>query len=198
MNAPNARHGERQRTSEGRDDPPYAQHDEVEAHDQHHSDIRQASIAAQSVVMVSQPPYPARVNHEAVRRRRVVLLQKYLLNPPTKLAVHLGVVPGHALIETTGRKSGKPRRTIVGVHEDGPSIWVVAEQGRHAGYVRNIAASPQVRLRLRGRWRPATACIIDDDDPVERLRSFGRKRHARLVTSLGTSLLTLRFDLEGQ
>ena len=130
------------------------------------------------------------------RRTRVVLLQKYVLNPPTKLAVYLGLVPGHALIETTGRKTGKRRRTVVGVHEDGRTVWVVAEQGRHAGYVRNVEANPRVRIRLRGRWRAATGRILDDDDPIARVQSFGRDRHARLVTSMGTSLLTLRFDLD--
>jgi hypothetical protein len=27
-------------------------------------------------------------------------------------------------------------------------------------------------------------------------KSFGRERHARLVTSMGTALLTLRFDVD--
>jgi deazaflavin-dependent oxidoreductase (nitroreductase family) len=131
-----------------------------------------------------------------MRRRRVMLLQKYVLNPPTKLAVYLGLVPGHALIEAIGRKSGKRRRTVVGVHEEGESLWVVAEQGRHAGYVRNVEANPRVRIRLRGRWRSATGHILDADDPIKRVQSFGRDRHARLVMSAGTSLLTLRFDLD--
>lgn len=130
------------------------------------------------------------------RRRRVVAIQKFVLNPPTKLAVYLGLVPGHAIVETTGRKTGKRRRTVVGVHEEGDTLWVVAEQGRHAAYVRNMEANPQVRIRLRGRWRSATGHLVDDDDPVKRVESFGRERHARLVTSMGTSLLTLRFDLD--
>ena len=125
----------------------------------------------------------------------MVLLQKYLLNPPTKAAVYLGLVPGHALIETTGRKTGKRRRTVVGVHVIGDTVWVVAEQGRHAGYVRNVEAHPRVRIRLGRRWRMATGHLLDDDDPVKRVRSFNRERHARLVTAMGTSLLTLRFDL---
>jgi deazaflavin-dependent oxidoreductase (nitroreductase family) len=130
------------------------------------------------------------------RRRRTLMLQKYVVNPPTKLAVYLGVVRGHALIETTGRKTGKRRRTVVGVHEEGDSLWVVAEQGRHAGYVRNVEADPAVRVRLRGRWLPARGHLLDDDDPGKRLQTFGRERHARLVKSMGTELLTLRFDLD--
>jgi deazaflavin-dependent oxidoreductase (nitroreductase family) len=136
------------------------------------------------------------VGDQESRRRRIVLLQKYLLNPPTKAAVFLGLVPNHAIIETTGRKTGKRRRTVVGVDEDGDHVWVVAEQGRHAGYVRNIDANPRVRIRLRGRWRAATGVVLDDDDPVKRVQSFGRDRHARLVTKMGTALLTLRFDLD--
>lgn len=135
------------------------------------------------------------MDEAAGRRRNVVRLQKYLLNPPTKLGVFLGLVPGHAIIETVGRKTGKRRRTVVGFHQDGETLWVVAEQGRHAGYVRNIESMPQVRVRLRGRWRNASARLMDDDDPIERLQTFGRERHARLVQSMGTSLLSIRIDL---
>jgi deazaflavin-dependent oxidoreductase (nitroreductase family) len=130
------------------------------------------------------------------KRRRVLLVQKYLLNPVTKAAVWLGLVRGHAIIETTGRKSGRTRRTVVGAHEDGTGLWVVAEQGRHAGYVRNIEAHPQVRVRLRGRWRQGVASIVDSDDPRARLTSFGRARHAALVQRLGTELRSVRIDLE--
>src|SRR5437764_14195654 len=100
---------------------------------------------------------------DAARRRRTVRLQRYVLNPPMKLLTWLGVSPRHVLIETTGRVSGKRRRTIVGAHRDGATLWIVAEQGRHAGYVRNLEATPSVRVRLRGRWRDATAMIVDDD-----------------------------------
>jgi len=50
-----------------------------------------------------------------MKRRVVHFLQKYLFNPPVKLFIRDGVVrPGYALLETIGRKSGKPRRTPVG------------------------------------------------------------------------------------
>jgi len=39
----------------------------------------------------------------------VHFLQKYLFNPPIKLLFAIGVVPpGYALLETTGRRTGKP------------------------------------------------------------------------------------------
>jgi len=132
---------------------------------------------------------------DAERRRRTVRFQRYVLNPPMKALTWLGLSPRHVLIETTGRVSGKQRRTVVGAQHDGDTLWVVAEQGRHAGYVRNLEATPSVRVRLRGRWRDATATVRDDDDPVARLGQFGDEKHAALVRKFGTSLLTIRIDV---
>jgi deazaflavin-dependent oxidoreductase (nitroreductase family) len=74
-------------------------------------------------------------------------LQKYFLNPPIKLALAIGLpLPGYALLETTGRKTGKPRRTPVGDGRIGNRFWLVAEHGMKAGYVRNIEHHPHVRL----------------------------------------------------
>jgi deazaflavin-dependent oxidoreductase (nitroreductase family) len=133
----------------------------------------------------------------AAARRRTRLLQRYLLNPPVKLAVMLGMSPRHMLVETRGRKTGKRRRNVVGYTGGGDTLWVVAEQGRHAGYVANLLAQPQVRLMVHRRWRDATAHVLDDDDPVARLKTFGDDNHAALVQRFGTSLLTIRFDLSG-
>jgi hypothetical protein len=62
--------------------------------------------------------------------------------------------------------------------------------------VRNIEASPGVRLRLQRRWVTATGTVVDGDDPVARLQQFDAK-HAAVVKKMGTALLTLRFDLDG-
>lgn len=133
----------------------------------------------------------------AARRRKVRLLQKYLLNPPVKAAAMWGLAPGLAVVETTGRRTGKIRRTVVGVHRVGDRIWIVAEQGTHAGYVRNIEANPAVRLRLKGRWRRGIATVESDDDPLARLERFGRPAHAKAVRQFGTALTTVRIDLTG-
>jgi len=43
-----------------------------------------------------------------MKHRIVHTLQKYLLNPPIKLLFAVGVAPpGHALLETTGRTTGR-------------------------------------------------------------------------------------------
>jgi hypothetical protein len=47
-------------------------------------------------------------------------LQKYFLNPPIKLAIATGLpLPGYALLETKGRKTGKhgARQWAMGVSE---------------------------------------------------------------------------------
>lgn len=110
--------------------------------------------------------------------------------------MRLGLVPGYVLVETTGRTTGKRRRSVVGMHREGATGWVVAEQGRHAGYVRNIEADPEVRVLIDRHWRGARARAVPEDEPLERLRAFGRAHHASNVQRFGTDLLTLRFDLD--
>jgi len=128
-------------------------------------------------------------------RRRTKRLQRYVLNPPVKALTWLGLSPRHLLLETTGRTSGKRRRTVVGFARQDGALWVVAEQGRYAGYVRNLEAQPRARVRMQRRWHDVRASIVDDDDPVARLASFGDEQHARLVQKFGTALLSIRLDL---
>jgi deazaflavin-dependent oxidoreductase (nitroreductase family) len=103
--------------------------------------------------------------------------------------------PFQTLLETTGRKSGEPRRTPLGGKVVDGAFWFVSEFGEQSQYVRNIQADPRVRVRLRGRWRSGTAHLVPDDDPHARLRalpqfnSFG-------VRTFGTNLLTIRVDLD--
>jgi deazaflavin-dependent oxidoreductase (nitroreductase family) len=135
------------------------------------------------------------VSADRDKRRRVRLLQRYVLNPPTKLAVWAGLVPGLVLIETTGRRSGQRRRNVVGLHVEAGTGWIVAEQGRHAGYVRNLQANPEVRVRRGRRWVPARAEVVEGDDVEARLDSFGRRSHAAAVRRFGTDLVTIRVEL---
>ena len=141
-----------------------------------------------------------------MKRRIVHVLQKYLLNPPIKLLFALGLFPpGYALLETTGRSTGKPRRTPVGDGHVGNRFWLVAEHGMDAGYVRNIARNPRVRVKLRRgllpRWYSGTAYLLPDDDPRDRQRWLGRQRRSTWMNSMavrgfGTKLLTVRIDLD--
>jgi deazaflavin-dependent oxidoreductase (nitroreductase family) len=134
-----------------------------------------------------------------MKRRIVRLVQKYLVNPPMRLALTLGVLPPtHALLETTGRTSGRPRRNPVGngLDDDGNTFWIVAEHGHQASYVRNIAANPQVRVRIGRTWRTGRAEIVPDDDPHARLRAIGRPVNGLMVRTMGTDLLSVRIVLD--
>jgi len=142
--------------------------------------------------------------HE-MKHRIVHTVQKFLLNPPIKLALAMRLpLPGYALLETKGRKTGKPRCTPVGDGHIGNEFWLVAEHGMKAGYVRNIERDPHVRLKLREglryRWYRGTANLLPADDPRERQRWLAKElpssaANAKAVRLFGTQLLSIRIDL---
>jgi deazaflavin-dependent oxidoreductase (nitroreductase family) len=76
-------------------------------------------------------------------------------------------------LETTGAKSGQPRRVPLTGRADGNSLWVISQHGRRAGWAHNIAADPNVRVRVNNQWRTGTATFEPDDDVRARARSFG-------------------------
>jgi deazaflavin-dependent oxidoreductase (nitroreductase family) len=114
--------------------------------------------------------------------------QKHIANPVMRR------LPSQTLLETTGRRSGQPRRTPLGGTRIRNEFWFVSEFGERSQYIRNIKAQPRVRVRLRGRWHSGVAHLLPEDDPHARLRelpqfnSFG-------VRTFGTDLLTVRVDL---
>jgi deazaflavin-dependent oxidoreductase (nitroreductase family) len=105
-------------------------------------------------------------------------------------------LPGLVILETTGRRSGRPRRIAVGKALEGDTLWVVAEHGRRAAYVRNIEADPRVRVLLGRRWRTGTASVLPDDDPRERQRRMPNRVNSAAVRLMGSELLTVRIDLD--
>lgn len=134
-----------------------------------------------------------------MKRTAVRLIQKYLVNPPMRAALKLGVFPPtHALLETIGRRTGQPRQNPVGngLADDKRTFWIVAEHGHHASYVRNIQANPNVRLRIGRTWHTGRAELCPDDDPQARLRAIGRTVNGLMVRVVGTELLTIKVTLD--
>ena len=133
------------------------------------------------------------------RKRRIsTWFTTRVLNPVVRRLLERGIAPKtHALLETTGRKSGKPRRVPVGNGLRGEQFWIVTEHGHRAAYVRNIKAHPRVRVKVGRTWREGTAHILPDDDPHERMRFLGRPVNDALVRLVGTEQLTIRIDLDG-
>jgi deazaflavin-dependent oxidoreductase (nitroreductase family) len=136
--------------------------------------------------------------HRASAKRRVSkLLSVRLLNPVMRRALEAGLVPrGWALLETTGRRSGKPRRVPVGDGLRGEQFWIVAEHGRHADYVRNIERDPRVRVKVGRRWHEGTAHVLDDDDPRARLRMLRRPLNDAGLVLMASEMLVVRVDLD--
>jgi deazaflavin-dependent oxidoreductase (nitroreductase family) len=125
---------------------------------------------------------------DSLRDRITTNLQKRVANPLMRR------LPIQTLLETTGRKSGEPRRTPVGGSRVGDQFWLVSEFGEKSQYVKNIKANPNVRVRLSGRWHTGTAHLVPDDDPHARLRELPQF-NSFAVRAFGTSLLTIRVDL---
>jgi deazaflavin-dependent oxidoreductase (nitroreductase family) len=123
---------------------------------------------------------------------------KYLANPLVRTLHRVGLpFPGTAILETKGRKSGKPRRTPVGKGLDGDTFWIVAEHGARASYVRNIRANPRVRIKSGLRWRTGIATPLPDDDWRTRQREpYMAKANAVLVRLMKTEPMTVRIDLD--
>jgi deazaflavin-dependent oxidoreductase (nitroreductase family) len=131
------------------------------------------------------------------KRRLSTFLSTRLMNPLVKGLAAAGVpLPTVVILETTGRKSGLPRRNPVGKAIEGDTLWIVAEHGRKASYVRNIEANPRVRVKVGRRWRTGTAHPLPDDDPRERQRRMPNKLNSASVRLMGSELLTVRVDLD--
>jgi len=102
-------------------------------------------------------------------------IQRSSVNPVVRTAWAIGLgPPGDALLETTGRRTGRLRLTPICDCLEGDTFWVVSQRGRRADYVRNLGSNPRVRVRvrrgLRTRWVAGTAHVMDGDDLTERRR----------------------------
>ena len=132
------------------------------------------------------------------RKRRVsTWVTTRLVNPLVRGMLERGIAPRNvALLETTGRKSGEPRRTPVGNGLRGKEFWIVTEHGWKAGYVRNIQEDPRVRVKVGRRWHAGTAHILPDDDPLARLRWLKRPANDTMLRLVGTEHIVIRVDLD--
>lgn len=137
------------------------------------------------------------------RARLFRFLAKYVVNPFVRQGLRLGLVPGSvALIETTGRRSGQPRRTPVLNGLDGDVFWLFAEHGREADYVKNLLADPRVRVRAGETWRTGTAIVLAEPDVMSRRKQIERRHgimgwlDGLMFRAAATDPLAIRIDLD--
>lgn len=131
------------------------------------------------------------------KRTLSTALARHVVNPIMRAALDRGIAPrGYALLETTGRTSGLPRRPRSGTEPTAtPSGWSPS-----------TAAAPPTCATSRpipgGRSRPAgdggrvRPSLLPDDDPRQRQRTMGRRFNAAVVRRVGTDLLSVRIDLD--
>ena len=143
---------------------------------------------------------------------RLLPFQNRVVNPVVLALVSRGLAPStYAVLETTGRRTGRPRRLPVANGLQGDVFWLIAGLGEKASFVKNIRANPRVRVKarparirdgLRMRWREGTAYPMPDDDARERHRQLGRGRPGYkldgiLLRGLDVGqILTVRIELE--
>jgi deazaflavin-dependent oxidoreductase (nitroreductase family) len=97
-----------------------------------------------------------------------------VMNPVVAALDKFGVRPSTIVeLETTGAKSGQPRRVPLTGRADDKGLWVISQHGRRSGRAHNITVDPKVRVWVNDQWRTGTATFEPDDDVRARARSFG-------------------------
>jgi len=135
------------------------------------------------------------------KRRLEILIGRHTANPMIRAMFKLGITPpGMALVETVGRRTGTIRRTPIMCMRDGQTLWLIAQHGKHAGWVRNFEAKPQVRVRLGRNWHEGEAQLLPDDDVKARVRTFaasaaGRAMTAAMFRALESQPVSVRIQL---
>jgi deazaflavin-dependent oxidoreductase (nitroreductase family) len=144
---------------------------------------------------------------------RVLAFNNRVVNPVMAALITCGLgPPTYAVVETTGRKTGRKRLVPVASGLDGDTFWMISGRGEKASYVYNIRANPRVRViarparlrdGLRTRSRTGTAFLMPDDDARARHRLLGRGRPLYRLDGIllrrladGGDMLTIRIDLD--
>jgi deazaflavin-dependent oxidoreductase (nitroreductase family) len=79
---------------------------------------------------------------------------------------------GFGVITTTGRSSGKRRRRCIRAIRSGNKAYVVSIGGAHSGWLKNVRANPEVRLRIRGGTFPGVACEVDTAERQQAMDAY--------------------------
>ena len=137
----------------------------------------------------------------------VPLMQRFVVDPPVRLVWRLGLAPpGDAELETTGRRTGRPRRTPICNGQVDGTFWLIAQHGRRSDYVRNIEADPRVRVRTGAHraWRTGVARALpervprDEHRPADDPHRPRATRPGRRLTSRACPLSRRRSSAPGR
>jgi deazaflavin-dependent oxidoreductase (nitroreductase family) len=123
--------------------------------------------------------------------RRPGLLRRWFFRAPIVMyRIGLGgLMPMQLLLTTVGRKSGRPRQSVVDVlgHDVGTdTYYVVSAYGSRSDWYRNLQANPALRAQVRWRRFPARATVLSQEQAEELLLDFWHRHrlYARIVFRL--------------
>ncbi|HME04044.1 MAG TPA: nitroreductase family deazaflavin-dependent oxidoreductase [Solirubrobacteraceae bacterium] len=121
---------------------------------------------------------------EEPKHRRLITSPRHgqILSGLMRPGYTVGSVPsGHAVLTTTGRKTGKPRHKVIRAILEGDRVYIVQLRPPAvavdtplavAAWVLNIRADPHVRLKLGRRTCAATMREIEDPAELARVRAI--------------------------
>lgn len=120
-------------------------------------------------------------------------LGRLVMNPVVATLDKLGVRQRLIVeLETTGAKTGVARRVPLAGRADENGVWVISQHGRRAGWAHNIAAHPEVRVRVNDQWRAGTATFEPEDDVRARARTFGGTATALTMRAMESDPISVR------
>jgi deazaflavin-dependent oxidoreductase (nitroreductase family) len=85
-----------------------------------------------------------------------------------------------AYVTTIGRKSGLPREIEIWFVEADDMIYILAEHGERANWVRNIRQNNQVKVRIGGHTWSGTARVLhetNDAGPYLKARDLSQQKY---------------------
>ena len=131
-------------------------------------------------------------------------LDRWIINPIIRAGVEVGLAPrAFALLETTGRKTGRRRVVPVGNGLLGPEFWIVAQDGYDCAYVWNLVANPNVRVKVpRQKWTTGVATVVEGVDGLAKRREIDGHNGVSgrfdgvIFRAVCTELVTVRIDLD--
>lgn len=146
---------------------------------------------ADSTAVLSAQPQPDRAGAiraaavlEEPKHRGLITSPKHgqILSGLMRPGYTFGSVPsGHAVLTTTGRKTGKPRHKVIRAILQGDRVYIVQLRPPAvavdtplavAAWVLNIRADPHVRLKLSRRTCAATMREIEEPAELSRAREI--------------------------
>ena len=119
----------------------------------------------------------------AVRPRSTGLMRVLVRTPVLLYRLGLGRLIGKRtlLLTTTGRRTGRPRIVPLDYQEEADTFYLIAEQGTHATWYRNLIAQPEVTLQVGGRRMAGIATPLNDPQEKAHVLKLFVRRSASLA-----------------